>query len=282
MGDPLRAFLSGKRSAKRHALRLPVLLYGRAVQVCAESVDVSANGVLVAVAIAEALPGVKGPIEVAAFSWLQQGFPDGLHIAVPAASVALHADPVRTNVDPDDPRRLLIGCRLRRALTDRELERLGLRPEECGPENAVSDASPERDGALRVRSSARLSVTLFTGEARKRIAEGKLVAVGAQSLSVRLPVRPQDVMTHLGCLDLYFEVRRRKKLVWASNATVTALPTPVAGGVELGLWADTGPRRPIVSKDELTDGVRDEVAPSPTGMFESLDSLGRLDDLGEG
>lgn len=249
MGDPLRAFLSGKRSGKRHALVLPILIHGRTVQMEAESVDVSANGIQFAVPVQEALPGVSGAIEVAAFTWLRNGFSDGVHIALPTAHVVAHADPVRTNLDPDDPTRLLVGCRLRKDLTDAELRRLGLRPEACGPENTVSDAPPEDLDATRFKRKKALPVSLHSFEDSIPIASGEVVAMGDQSLTVLLRgAKPQDILSKLTCLELHFDVRDGRKSVWASRAVVTALPSPTEDGIELGLWADTAPRRPILKR----------------------------------
>lgn len=250
MGDPLRAFLSGKRSAKRHALVLPVFLYGRTIQLEAESMDVSANGIQISVGVQDALPGASGAIEVAAFTWLRNGFSDGVHVAFPTARVVVHADPVRTSLDPDDSTRMLIGCRLRQDLSDDELRRLGLRPEACGPENAVSDAVPEDLGATRLNAKKGLPVTLHgLADRAVPIANGEVVALGDQSLTVLLRgAKPQDILGKLDCLELYFDVRAGKKSVWASRAVVTALPSPTEDGIELGLWADTAPRRPILKR----------------------------------
>ena len=256
MGDPLRAFLSGKRSAKRHDLVLPILIYGRTIQLEAESVNVSANGIQFAVDVREALPGVTGPIEVAAFTWLRQGFPDGIHIAMPTARVVVHADAVRSNLDPDNPNRLLVGCRLRQDLTDAEIRRLGLRPEECGPENEVLDEPMVTDDATRLEGKKSLPVSLHDLNDRTvRLAKGEVVAMSDNSLTVLLRgAKPQDILSKLNCLELYFEVRDGRKSVWASRARVTALPSPTEDGIELGLWADTAPRRPIFKKRKVKAG----------------------------
>lgn len=248
MSDPLRAFLSGKRTAKRHTLCETVVITGRAVQLLAETVDVSANGVQIRLPLQDALPGVTGAVEVAAFAWLHSAFEDGIQIAIPNARISVRADPVRTAVDADRGTHLLIGCRLRRDLTDDELLRLGLRPEACGPENPVSDAAPAELDAERIESGKPIPVRLHDAQGAELLFEGEVVALGAQSLTVLLrDAEPQDILTKLDCLELYFEVFQGKRSVWASRAVVTALPQPTEHGIELGLWSDTGPRRALVA-----------------------------------
>ena len=246
MQDPLRAFLTSKRSSKRHALQLPVQINGPALWISGESVDVSRNGVCIRVALGDLCEDVDDlKTQATSFDLVRVALNGGIKVLFPDAQVLAEATPVRVTLDPNSVGYLQLGCRLTQNFSDIELQRLEMSGADFGPENPMyglpSQALPIRmDGYEPVR----MELCRFW-DPEDVVCEGRVAALGQQALAVELDDQDDayEVLRHFGCLELFFRAKRGKEVIWESRALMAALPMACAitGQVELGLVATATP-----------------------------------------
>ena len=218
---------------------------GPAVWVVGESIDVSNNGVCLRVALSDLFEDADALTEDSTFELIQIALDEGVKLLFPIASIIAEATPVRVALDAEREGWLQLGCRLGRAFSVLELTRLGLNPAECGPENPMY-GPPSEALPVKMNGGQEVRVSLFGVDDRStRLFEGKLVALGQQSLAVEVQDEDDahEVLRKIGCLELYFRATRGSEVVWDSRAMIAALPMISAQTkcVEIGLVANTPP-----------------------------------------
>ncbi len=246
MQDPLRAFLSTKRTSKRHALQLPLLINGPSLWIAGESVDVSRNGVCIRVALGDLAKDVDDlEAQATSFDLVRVALDGGIKVLFPEAQVVAEAVPVRVTLAPDSVGYLQLGCRLNQNFSDQELRRLEISGADFGPENPMyglpSQALPIR---METYEPVRIELCRFWDK-NDVICEGRIMALGQQALAVELDNQDDayEVLRKLGCLELFFRAKRGNEVIWESRALMAALPMACAitGRVEVGLVATATP-----------------------------------------
>jgi hypothetical protein len=247
MQDPLRAFLSSKRTSKRHALQLPVLINGPSLWISGESVDVSRNGVCIRVALGDLTKDVDDlAAQATSFDLVRVALDGGIKVLFPDSQVVAEAVPVRVTLDPNSVGYLQLGCRLNQNFSDQELRRLEMSGADFGPENPMYGL-PSQALPIRMDSYETVRVELCRfWDKNDTICEGHVTALGQQALAVELDNQDDayEVLRQLGCLELFFRAKRGAEVVWESRALMAALPMACAitGRVELGLVANQTPQ----------------------------------------
>lgn len=246
MQDPLRAFLSSKRTSKRHALQLPLLINGPALWISGESVDVSRNGVYIRVALGDLTEDVDDlQAQPTSFDLVRVALDAGIKVLFPEAQVLAEAVPVRVTLDPSNVGYLQLGCRLKQNFSDQELRRLEISGADFGPENPMYGL-PSQALPIRMESYEPIRVELCRfWDKDDVVCEGHVTALGQQALAVELDNQDDayEVLRQLGCLELFFRAKRGDEVIWESRALMAALPMACAttGRVELGLVANATP-----------------------------------------
>ena len=246
MQDPLRAFLSSKRTSKRHALKLPLKINGPSLWIEGESVDVSRNGVCIRVALGDLCKDADDlKAQATSFDLVRVALDGGIKVLFPDAQVVAEAVPVRVTLDPNNVGYLQLGCRLNQNFSDQELQRLEMSGADFGPENPMyglpSQALPIR---MEGYEPVRIELCRFWDKDNV-ICSGQIMALGQQALAVELDDQDDayEVLRQLGCLELFFRATRGDEVIWESRALMAALPMACAitGAVEVGLVASATP-----------------------------------------
>jgi len=246
--DPLRAFLWGKRQAHRHALALDVLVRGTLKPISAMSLDLSASGVLLRVPTRDLEPQAASDGDVDPFLLAQTHFRGPCRVQFKKPRIKTHVEMVRLDFRADDPGFLYLGCRFTRPLDGKQLKRLGLEPDHCGPEvhGLPSEMLPLRAAddpvVCRVFASATTEEPLF---------EAFLIGAGRKSLCMRLD--EADVAVLAGKLrgeKLRVEVLEGDDVDWTTGAKLQAIGflDDVDGALELGLLVNKRPSRALRRK----------------------------------
>ena len=246
MDDPLRTFLRRKRAGRRHALSVPVTVRGNGIFANGESLDASVDGMCLRIRLSEVLHGHDAVLETPPFATVLKAMADGLTLEF--SGIIVGASPARIALDPDREGSLLLGCRLERSLTSSELDRLGIDPVSCGPQDPLYGL-PSQALPHRINEPSSCPTTLHSISVREGILfYGHLVAYGRQALAVAIPGEsdPHPVLRRFDCLEMYFHTTFREQSLWTSRALIAALPTLSGPStVELGLVARKAPDRPL-------------------------------------
>lgn len=248
--DPLRAFLSGKREHKRHAVSLPIELVGQQWEFSGRCIDVSDGGALLA------LPEISLDRALADgdddyLSVLHRELSTGFDIRFVHNGVVVESELVRLSTAAGQSGLLYLGCRFQHALAPTQRLRLGV-DASGGPGGAVDapwlEAAPLERLPLEPRPGRMASALIFDGSpvlAGPRFA-AEAIGLGDRALAVRIPgVDPSEVTMCLGTLGFEFHLVSGGKAVWTGQASLVAaryLDTP-EGGVELVMLADSRPPR---------------------------------------
>lgn len=240
--DPLRVFLSGKRSSARLSVDLPVRLGGRLGPLDGGTVDVSAGGALLYLPL-----GALGPVEGAGdlFARVEANLGGGFDLRFAQAGVVLESEVVRLVMPPDDPSHLYLGVRFPHAPTPAQLAALGL-----GGRAPEADASLPLEALPLVPRPGRRTRALLCGRAPGEAEswfQGEAVALGARALGLRLERAPTaDLSRWLGAGPMETILFQAGLPVWRSPADLLAvrcMDRP-SGTVEAGLLlAGAPPRR---------------------------------------
>jgi hypothetical protein len=237
LADPLRVFLSGKRSAKRHALEVPVTLGGAQGSLAAHTVDLSAGGVLLRIADPALGPEPRG-FDV--ISRVDSHLGGGFDVVFPADQIVLEAEVVRLAIPPGEPDSLYVGARWCHPPTTEQLAALGI------DERHLSRGMPLDDLPYEPRAHQATSVLVtdaLSGAAGPCFA-GTVVGLGPRALSLCVVgADPIDVGARLDGRALAVSVLRHGRAVWLCSAQlVTVRYVDVAGGgLELGLFLAARP-----------------------------------------
>lgn len=253
--DPLRAFLTGKRAAKRHPVAVPVQIQGPNVWLTGESIDASATGLCMRVAFGDLLDGGQLAPDVASFDLVRAALNDGVKLLFPVTGIMAEATPVRIALDPEREGWLHLGCRFATCLNEAELRRMGIDPSDSGPENPMY-GPPSQALPVQIEAGEDMRVSLFRlDDTDHRLFEGRVIAVGPQALVVALTdeTDPHDVLRRIGCLELSFRAIRQGEVVWDSRALIAALPviSSLTGAIEVGLVATSPPTGSLLESDPM-------------------------------
>jgi len=231
LADPLRVFLSGKRSAKRHMVQVPVTLGGARGSLPALTVDVSAGGVLLKIAD-HALARQPRGFDVIALVDSHLG--GGFDVVFAADQIVLEAEVVRLAIPPGEPDSLYVGARWTHPPSAEQLAALGI------DERHLSRGIPLDDLPYEPRAhqatSALVTDALATGGGP--CFAGTVMGLGPRALAVCVVgADPVDVGARLDGRTLAVSVLRHGRAVWlCSGQLVTVRYVDVAGGgLELGL-----------------------------------------------
>ncbi len=261
---PLWRFSSERRRYERHALAARVRLHGPNGVVCAETVDVSASGVLLRIDLPHEIglsPAEAGTPPIAALRTL---FGTSFQLRFEDHEVSARARLVRVVRPRDDPHSLLVGCEFALNLHSRQLEKLGVELHACArrtetqtssilPLDVRDDAPVEvhvRDlpGTLLARGAALPPVT--AGD-EPPLCAGRLVGLGGPVLAAKVdPEAPPRVAARLDGRRLSVRVVHDAEEIWAVAArllSVRFVPShpPTA---EVALLVETEPPPEIAAR----------------------------------
>lgn len=243
--DPLRAFLSGKRTAPRHPVALDVTLSGPEGEIPARCVDLSEGGALILVREPDLLRLHQSKESLEFFGFVERCFRDGFDVRFHASAVVVEADLVRMALEPGEENEFRLGCCFRHPLTMRQVQQLELGPHDEGVESQVwREAAPLERLPFRPRVGLIPYLLFFDGGGDLMGPRfiGHVTGASRQALSVQIQgVRMGDVEKHLGGMK-GFRIRLLfgAEALWDSTAQVMGarfLDTP-DGGVELALIPD--------------------------------------------
>jgi hypothetical protein len=220
---------------------LDAVLSERGARLPAQTVDLSASGVLVRVAVSDLAQFGASPLPA-----LSEALGEGFDLTFPRAQVRTRGELIRLAWKPGDAEGYYVGCRFAMPLARADLAGLGLPPHECGPESGVqalpADLMPLRQCRRTPMSLEILDLSDRTGTP---VYAGPLLGVNDGALATDLPAAdPTEVAARLGGHAFRVRVRlERSAALWAERAYLLAvrLPDPPQEGVSIVVLASSAP-----------------------------------------
>lgn len=239
--DPLRAFLSGKRSAPRVPIDVPVYLGGHHGPLEGGTVDLSLGGAMVYLPIGD-LRQVTDSEDI--FVCVQEHLGGSFDLRFDRAQVVLEAEVVRLVMRPDDPDHIYLGVRFVHDPTPAQISALGL-----GEIDGADPSLPLEALPLIPREGAPTWAVIHGGTLGTQHApfQGDVIAMGERALGLRLEQTSTAAVSRWlgrGALDVI--LLRDGRTLWQTKGDLLAaryLDRRV-GTVEVGvLVAEHPPRR---------------------------------------
>lgn len=240
LSDPLRAFLWGKRGARRHPVALRVELKGTQGPVPGFSVDVSTSGALLLVREMDLRP--EGHEEADAFALVQTHFRGAFAVRFPTLGVKAHAELVRIAMKPEREGLLFLGCCFSRPLGRGQLRRFGLEEEDCAPETDMHGL-PSQMLPLHPGDEQTLKAEIFERPGSRRpLLAGKLLGVGDHSVCIGVTSKnPAMIAARLHRDLIQLRVSDGGDVLWSAGASLRAIgfPEDQQDYVEVGFVTET-------------------------------------------